>query len=120
MDNNSTFLVEWDSDLLFDKVVAAGATLNNSILQVNLTYTPAFGTEITILDNTTVLPVSGVFGGLPEGAQFSAGGSLLEISYAGGTGNDITLAIVPEPGTALLVGLAGVMILNRRRRNHGA
>jgi hypothetical protein len=44
-------------------------------------------------------------------------GMLWQISYFGGTGNDITLKPTPEPGTLVLLGMGAVGLALRRRRN---
>lgn len=59
------------------------------------------------------------FGGtrLDEGAFFNAGGQDFQITYAGGSGNDVVLSAVPEPGTAMsLIGGFAVLLGVRRRR----
>ena len=55
------------------------------------------GGSFVILNNRSSQPVSGTFTGLPEGAQFSAGGLTWQITYTGGDGNDVVLA--REPGS---------------------
>jgi autotransporter-associated beta strand protein len=58
---------------------------------------PVAGQTFVIIDNDGADPVSGTFSGLPEGASFSAGGHVFQISYAGGTGNDVVLTCI-SPG----------------------
>ena len=44
-----------------------------------------------IVDNDGSDPVTGTFAGLPEGATFAAGAYSFQITYSGGTGNDVVL-----------------------------
>jgi len=39
----------------------------------------------------------------------------LKISYIGGTGNDVTLTVVPEPATLAILSLGGLALVRRRR-----
>jgi hypothetical protein len=50
---------------------------------------------ITLIDNDGTDAVSGTFAGLPQNAVVTAGGARYRISYTGGTGNDVTLTVVP-------------------------
>jgi autotransporter-associated beta strand protein len=64
----------------------AGATLN-----VNLGFTPALGASFTLIQNDGTDAVVGTFAGLSEGATFSLSGMTFQITYRGGTGNDVVL-----------------------------
>ena len=80
----------------YDQTVVAGAVdLGGGILSVSIGFTPAGGDVFTIVRNDGLLPVTGTFLGLPEGARVSVGSSSLVLSYAGGDGNDVTLTDVP-------------------------
>jgi Big-like domain-containing protein len=85
-------------------------TVNGPVVLGNATLAYTFhpfdvfpaGTEIRIIDNTGASPVSGTFAGLPEGATLGATADQpsdrpqkFEISYVGGTGNDVVL--IPQP-----------------------
>lgn len=87
--------------------VAGTVTLNNKPLNVNLGFTPADGATFVIVDNDGTDPVSGIFvmranptanfgTPLPEGTTFAVSGRQFQISYAGGTGNDVVLTAVPD------------------------
>jgi hypothetical protein len=52
---------------------------------------PVVGQAFTILDNLGSSPINGIFAGLPEGSTITVNGMTFQISYAGGTGNDVTL-----------------------------
>ncbi|MCX7401967.1 MAG: hypothetical protein NTY87_02420 [Planctomycetia bacterium] len=55
----------------------------------------ALGTIFTIIDNVGLTAVNGTFNGLPEAALITANKQTYQISYVGGTGNDVTLTVVP-------------------------
>ena len=69
-------------------------------LNVSLGYTPTVGDTYMIIKNDGTDPVSGTFNGLTEGATLSAGGYDFQISYVGGSGNDVVLtALTGNPDT---------------------
>jgi hypothetical protein len=67
----------------------AGATLN-----VNLAFTPALGSAFTLIQNDGTDAMVGTFAGLAQGATFLLEGMTFQISYVGGTGNDVVLTRV--------------------------
>jgi hypothetical protein len=73
-------------------------------LQVHLGYSPTVGTAFTILANDGADAIGGRFAGLLNGASFLATyGSqtvTFQISYTGGTGNDIVLTTTAVSGAA--------------------
>lgn len=91
-----------------------------SILQLNLGYMPTAGEQFRIVDVQNYLAVTGAFEGLAEGAIITQGNARFQISYAGGTGNDIVLtSLTPIPEirtTALWLGVAGCLLVALRRR----
>ncbi|MHA3775333.1 beta strand repeat-containing protein [Verrucomicrobiota bacterium sgz303538] len=113
-----------------DQVSAGAVTLGGAgqvALNLTLAYDPSDdGFEsFTILDNSGNAPTVGLFkyGNtvLGENSQFVVtSGNLsqaFQITYQGGTGNDVVLTAIPEPGSAAaLVGCLGVMIGFRRFR----
>ncbi len=119
--DGSTFALTLDSPASFDRLNVAGTvSLNGQVnLVLQLGYDPADEVDsFTLIDNDGTDAVGGrfAFGGtaLEEGALFEAGLQRFQISYAGGTGNDVTARAVPEPNTALLL-LAACVFLPRRK-----
>ena len=50
---------------------------------------------LTVIDNTSADPISGTFSNLPDGGMITAGSNTFQADYEGGTGNDLTLTVVP-------------------------
>ena len=93
--------------------VNGNVTLAHAFLRVQLGFTPGVGTAFTIVKNIGGAAVSGTFLGLPEGQKFVVDGTTLQISYAGGSGQDIVLTTVANEAlpTALDVDAAGNAVL---------
>jgi cytoskeletal protein CcmA (bactofilin family) len=73
-------------------------TLSNPVLQVSFpTLVPAPGSSFVLIDNDGTDAVSGTFAGRPEGAVFAVGGSSVQITYAGNTGNDVVVTVLTGP-----------------------
>lgn len=82
----------------YDQVnVIGNVTLDGGLLDVSLGFASATGQVFTIINNDADEPVTGTFAGLGEGSTLVAGGLLFRISYAGGTGNDVTLTTLATP-----------------------
>ena len=85
-------------------------TLGNATLHLH-SFFPAAG-PFVLIDNDGVDAVNGTFLGLPDGGIVNVDGTSYRISYAGGTGNDVTLTAVGpavpllEPGALALLALA--------------
>jgi uncharacterized repeat protein (TIGR03803 family) len=81
-------------------VISPGFTATGLPLGITLGFAPAPGTVLTLVNNTGVTPVAGLFNGVPNGsvvsATFAAQTYLLLVNYAGGDGNDITLTVVTQ------------------------
>lgn len=92
-----------------DQLAVTGTvTVTNSSIVPVFSYTPGAVDSFVVVSNDGSDAVVGTFGGLPEGASFSAGGQTLSITYAGGDGNDIVLTVVPPPATATVSGSASI------------
>jgi hypothetical protein len=81
----------------YDQVVAQYPIHLDAQLVVRPGRAAAPGDTFVIINNLFTQPVQGVFAGLPEGAVLTAGGQDFQISYVGGTGNDVTLTRLAPP-----------------------
>jgi hypothetical protein len=97
LDSNSTFDAVLDGtspgngSTGYSQVDASGAVaLGGATLDATLgsTYSPTPGDALTIIDNTSDSPVTGIFAGDPEGGAVMVGGDLFRITYQGGTSPD--------------------------------
>ncbi|MBY0260925.1 MAG: hypothetical protein K2Q20_01175, partial [Phycisphaerales bacterium] len=144
MNAGSSFLAELAGPTVgtgYDQMVVNGtvtlATTGAGVsLNAALSYLPAASLSdiYWILLNDSTDAVVGTFAGAPEGSLVSIGSFAgvpytAQISYTGnydslnptvlgiGTGNDVVLYnIVPAPGAAGLLGMAGLLAARRRRR----
>jgi autotransporter-associated beta strand protein len=86
------------STSIMGEITARGVTINSrasfSFADVG-TGTLTVGTVFTVINNTSANPISGAFGNLPDGSVFTSNGNNFQASYEGGTGNDLTLTVVP-------------------------
>lgn len=80
------------------QVVGLGVTINSGVPFTFLdtgTGALATGTVFTVINNTSASPITGTFSNLANGAVFTSNGNNFQVSYTGGTGNDLTLTVVP-------------------------
>jgi YVTN family beta-propeller protein len=93
----------------YDRLDAStSATLGNATLDLTAGFTPAAGTVFTIVTHAT-----GTFAGLADNALINVGGTILRLSYHGGTGSDVTLTLDPPPpvdGPPTIAGLTNQTI----------
>jgi autotransporter-associated beta strand protein len=91
----------------YDQLNVSGTVnLSGVSLNARLNYASAVGDTFTIINNDGTDPVIGGFVGLPQNATFYIGGQLFQISYTGGTGNDVVLSrLVTPPKPSLSIQL---------------
>ena len=80
------------------EVTALGVTINSGATFTFVdtgTGTLTTGTVFTVINNTSASPIAGTFSNLADGSIFPSGGNNFQASYTGGTGNDLTLTVVP-------------------------
>ena len=80
------------------QVSALGVTINSNASFTFLdtgTGTLTTGTVFNVVNNTSTSPITGTFSNLADGAVFASNGNNFQASYTGGTGNDLTLTVVP-------------------------
>ncbi len=86
------------SSVMADEVVALGVTINGgaqfAFVDIGSGSLPA-GTTFTVINNTAATPIAGTFSNLPDGSTFTSNGNSFKANYQGGTGNDLTLKVVP-------------------------
>jgi autotransporter-associated beta strand protein len=106
--NSATLMIELNGTLAgatFDQVDVTGTVKLGGTLQVTHSSNTPPNTQFTIIKNDSSDAVIGSFNGLSQGAQFTAGGVKLQISYTGGDGNDVVLTQI---GTATNAQMRGV------------
>jgi autotransporter-associated beta strand protein len=74
--------------------VTATINLGSGVASLSIVgpYHPVAGNSFRIIDNLSASPTSGTFANLSEGATLLVNGTTLQITYKGGTGNDVVLA----------------------------
>jgi autotransporter-associated beta strand protein len=95
-----------------DRIVAAGVTINGaSFLFSDLGHGRlSFGARLIIIDNTSASPISGSFSNLLDNSVFTENGNTYQVSYEGGTGNDLAVTVVSETSTWVMLSLGLAMI----------
>jgi autotransporter-associated beta strand protein len=76
-------------------------------LSINMTNPVSVGDELIFINNDGFDAITGTFLGSPEGSLISNGGYTFVLSYAGGTGNDVSLTVTNVPGGTVGSSLAG-------------
>ncbi|MHA3774911.1 beta strand repeat-containing protein [Verrucomicrobiota bacterium sgz303538] len=112
----------------YDQLLVSGGNiaLAGDLTGSTVGFTPAFHDVFYIILNNGAGSTTGTLGGVAEGGSIFIGAQEFRISYTsdfggagfaiGGSGNDVALQAIPEPGSAaaLLAGLG--MLLGFRRR----
>ena len=78
-----------------DQITVNGTVSLGGTLAINPMFTPNGAQTFTLIDNDGIDPVTGTFAGVAEGGVLFFGGRAFRISYAGGTGNDVTATYLP-------------------------
>ena len=99
-------------------ITNGGITLATPGDGVTLDLSLGAGFDANIGDTFTLLTykgaLDGTFAGLGQGDSFSIGASSFEIDYGFGTDSAITLTVIPEPGTLMMMGLgAGALMFSK-------
>ena len=81
------------------KVNGSVTIASGTSLLATLGFAPTNGQTFVLVDNDGADPVSGTFDNLPEGATLTMNASDFQISYVGGTGNDIVLTVTAAAKT---------------------
>lgn len=80
-----------------DKLIARGVIISSGAfftgIGIGSTALPP-GTVFTVIENTSSVPISGIFRNLPDGGTITIGGNTYQANYEGGDGNDLTLTVV--------------------------
>jgi autotransporter-associated beta strand protein len=85
----------------YDQLKVRGTNnLANAVLHVipGFTNVVPFGSQFIIITNQGAAAITGTFSGLAEGAPVSVNGYGFQISYVGGSGNDVALKLTRLPG----------------------
>jgi fibronectin-binding autotransporter adhesin len=85
--------------------VTGAVNLANTALGLTLTAAGKAGAQYLLLDNDGADAVVGTFNGLPEGATLTVNGILFQISYNGGTGNDVVITQLMHPPQPTIGGI---------------
>jgi hypothetical protein len=106
--NNSIVGSGYDQVLVSTGNVSLGSAALNLVVASNLP--SVIGNTFTLINvSVPTTTVSGIFAGLPEGTGFTNNGTVFQISYRGGDGNDVVLTLLSVLSTAterLWTGLA--------------
>lgn len=114
-----TLAVSLDGALSDVLNVTGAANVTGATLHVMLGATPLTAASFLVLNNDGTDAIVGRFANVAtvNGVdQIVAGGRTFRVSYTGGSGNDLTLAVLPEPvsSAVILIGF-GAMMMRRRR-----
>lgn len=90
----TTACTEYDQQRVTGTVTLGSATLSTPLWN---NYKPAAGNVYTIITNDGSDAVVGTFKNLAEGATYTQDGYVIQVSYAGGDGNDVTLTVKSVP-----------------------
>jgi len=99
--------------------VVGSVNLNGVTLNASLNFPSATNDQFAIINNDDGViplnfadPITGTFTGLPQGKKLYIGKELFQISYTGGTGNDVVLSrlVTPPPPSLTIQKIAPVSV----------
>jgi hypothetical protein len=82
----------------YGQLNASGNVSLGGALTLGFSFTSSTGDTFTIINNTGGGAVAGTFVGLPEGTTFVQNGRNYQITYVGGTGNDVVVTDLGPSG----------------------
>lgn len=92
LQSGSNLRLQMDTLSNYGQLNASGnVSLGGATLSVAWVFTSATGNAFTLINKLSTGPVSGTFNGLAEGATFVVQGRNYQITYVGGTGNDVVM-----------------------------
>lgn len=103
-DLNTDFVIELNGlapGTQHDRLITPAITLGGAALQISIGYPIVVGHSFTIINVTGGSPVTGTFGGLAEGALFIGDSMQFQITYTGGTGNDVVITAIAQQSTGV-------------------
>jgi T5SS/PEP-CTERM-associated repeat protein/autotransporter-associated beta strand protein len=118
LNSDATYKFELNSStVLADKIVANGVTINGASLSFTDLDTAHLdpGTAFVVINNMSASAISGFFSNLADNSTFASNGNTFVASYEGGTGNDLTITVVPEPAIWQLLCSATVIAFVGRK-----
>lgn len=98
LQSGSTLVMAMYTVSNYGQLNASGTVTLGATLSLAFAFTSSTGNAFTIINNTGGGAVSGTFSGLPEGATFVSNGRTYQITYVGGTGNDVVVTDVTAGG----------------------
>jgi len=126
MQSGSQLLMDMNSTSDYGRLNASGTvSVGGVLLLFNWHFTSSVGNTFTILHKASVGAITGTFVGKPEGAIFTDNGRTYQITYVGGSGNDVVITDIEGPAIPLLeagglaalaavLALVGFALLRRR------
>ncbi|HYT89560.1 MAG TPA: putative Ig domain-containing protein, partial [Gemmataceae bacterium] len=88
----------------YDQLKVNGAVTLGGTLNATLGFVSGVSDTFTIIDNDLADVVTGTFAGLPEGATVTIGGVGFQLTYTGGSGNDVVLSHIDTGPVLALLG----------------
>ncbi|MEY3459259.1 MAG: hypothetical protein RL215_2416, partial [Planctomycetota bacterium] len=98
-----------------DQLNVAGTVILAGSLELNLIdgYSPGIGDTLLLISNDGTDAVTGTFAGLAQDGLFGSGGALWQVSYKGGSGNDVTVTCLGRQFAVANLNASGVGSLHQ-------